>query len=303
MSRRTRILLYIVFGFCALVISFVLTFPFDVLGRFMENEVARDLPGAALTVNRIGVSLPVGLYLGDVLFEPPASDADNAPRITVASIRVHPAWSKLFTLKPGVSFSINALGGNVSGVAWTGGGLQHLDLTAKNVQLNDQGQLEKLSGLQVEGALNGKLTVAVGPSTVKGQPPGITDGTFVATIDDARIRGGKVMGFTLPDTSLGSPEFEVDISKGEAKLEKLRTKGGDLDATVTGSVSLRPNPIQSLVHGTVKIRPSDDWLTRNPLIKGALSVAGSFKKPDGSIELPLNGPLTRPLNLPGFGHF
>jgi type II secretion system protein N len=314
MTRRTRILLYVLFGFFALSVSFVLTFPFDVLGRFMENEVAKDIPGAALTVNRIGVSFPIGLYLGDVLFEGPTADTDNEPRVTVAAVRVHPAWSKLLTLKPGLSFSVNALGGNVSGLAWMGGGAQHLDITAKGVQLSDQGQLEKLTGLQIEGTVSGKLSMAIGAPTsssssgLKGQPapagpPTITDGTLVATIDDARIRGGKVMGFSVPDTNLGSPEVEINVTKGEAKIEKLRTKGGDVEANVTGSISVRANPAQSLVHGQVKIRPSDDWLQRNPLIKGALSVAGSFKKSDGSIELPLNGPITRPLSLPGMGRF
>ena len=32
-----------------------------------------------------------------------------------------------------------------------------------------------------------------------------------------------------------------------------------------------------------------------------MSFAGPFRKPDGSLELPLSGPLTRPVSLPGMG--
>jgi type II secretion system protein N len=303
MSRRTMIALYVLFGFACLGVSALLTFPYDVLGRYLETEVARAAPGAAITINRIGPSLPLGLYMGDIVYEPPASDPDATTRFEIANVRLHPAWLKLLTLKPGVSFAVGVLGGKIAGTAWLGGGNQHLEVAATGVHIEDGGQFEKLTGLDLQGTLAGKLSAVVGAPVVKGGVPVITEGSLTASVDGAEVRGGKVMGFPIPQTDLGSPEVEVDITKGEATIQKLQTRSHDIDLTTTGSVSIRPALAQSPLRGSLKVKLSDEWFARNPSIKGLIGMAGPFKKADGSLELPLNGTLARPLSLPGFGGF
>lgn len=297
MSRRLKILLYVSFGIASLALSLVLTFPFDVLGRLLETEYAKAVPGGAVTINRIGPSLPLGLYLGNVVVEPPGPL--NGPQFQVESIRIKPAWMKLLTLKPGVAFAVKALSGAVDGQVWQAGSEQHLDVAANNVHLED-GQLEKLLGVQLQGIVSGHLSAGLVPGP-KGAPPGLTDGEIALTIADAHIKGGKVMGFPLPQTDLGAPEVEIKIEKGEAKIEKFKTKSPDIELNITGGASLKANALQSLLRATLKVKLTDEWQARNPTLKGALSLASKFRRSDGSLEVPLNGTLGRPINLPGMG--
>jgi type II secretion system protein N len=301
MSRRTRILLYVLFGCVTFAISLLLTFPYDVLGRLMETELAKDVPGAAVTINKIGPSLPLGLYMGDVVYEtPPTKDAENGTPIQIDAIRIKPAWLKLLTMKPGIAFNIRGFAGEISGQTWRAGQNTGLDIKAKDIHIEDGGFLEKALGVQLQGALTGRLNGVIGPSAFKGGPPTLNEGTFEATLDSARIKGGKVMGFSVPATDLGSPEISATITKGEAKIETIKAKSSDIDINGTGSLSIRQNMMQAPVHGNIKIKLSDEWFARNPTIKGMLSFAGPFKKPDGTLEVPLTGTLARPINIPGF---
>ena len=94
---------------------------------------------------------------------------------------------------------------------------------------------------------------------------------------------------------------EATGEKGEAKLVKCEAKGKDVTLTATATSTLRPQLAFSPVKGQLKVKLSDAFLEKNPALKAGLSLAGSFKKPDGTLEFPLNGTLARPMSFPGFG--
>lgn len=295
MSRRLQILLYALFGVFALVVAAFFTFPWDVLGRRIEAEAAKAVPGATLVVNEVGPALPVGLRLAGLVWQGPSQGTEPGLKVEVQRVRARPALLRLLTGKLGAGFDVQALGGEVTGQVLTAkSGALSLDARLRGMQLDDGGTLERATGLKLGGQVDGRVHLSRDEKGV------VTAGQIAGSINGALMKGGKVMGFTLPPLDLGAPEIQVAIENGEAKIEKFTTRSPDVELDVTGTVSLRPNLAQSLVKGSIKLRLTDAWLARNPDIKGMLAFAGPLKKADGSLEIPLNGPLHRAVSIPGF---
>lgn len=293
MTRRLQILLYAGFTVLCLFLAALWTFPYDAVGRRLEAETAKASPGTTLVVGDIGPAFPLGVKLERILLAQPRADGGEGTKIEIDSVRLKPAWMKLVTGKAGLAFDLGVLGGEVSGVAAMSRSGNELSATLDGLQLDSGGLLEKASGLQLLGATNGRVRL------VTDDKGAITNGEIIATIDGGKVKGGKIAGFAIPPLDLGTPEVEITIENGEAKIAKLEAKSSDLDLAITGNVSMRPQLMQSMIKGNARLKFTDAWLDKNGSIKGMLSLAGSFRKPDGALEVPLNGPLARPANLMG----
>ncbi len=295
MSRRLQVALYVAFTLFALAGSLVLTFPYGALRRRIEVEAGKAMPGSTLVINDIGPALPLGLRFADVVF---ARDlGDKQLKVKIDRIRLRPALWSLFTGKPGLLYTVDAFAGSVDGEVVrtkTGG---KVEAVIKGLQLDEGKTLERATGLDLTGGLSGRVELQTDSRGL------VTDGNIAAIVAGGKVKSGNIMGFSLPRLDLGSPEVNLIITKGQAKIAKAETKSPDLDFKATGDVSLAQNLMASLIKGNVHLRLTDAFLARNPTIKGMLGFAGPFRKPDGSIELPLNGPLMRPLSIPGFGGY
>jgi type II secretion system protein N len=290
MSRKLKFTLYAGFGVLCLFAGLLLTFPYEALGRRLEFQVAQAIPGATLVIKEFGPALPFGLKLADITFTPPVKEGQTPTPFQISKVRVTPAWLKLLTLKPGVAFTVDLLGGQISGQAVLGKESRFLDLRiekSKRLQLDDGSQLEKLSGLQLQGGVYGTASLVADAKT-----GAITSGAIDAQVDSAKLIGGKVMGMPAPATDLGSPEVSVVIEKGEGKFGKVGLKSGDLDVSVTGGVTFRADVCMSPIHGAAKVKLTEDWMARNPLIKSLLG-------PRPPTDFPINGTLCRPVNMGG----
>jgi type II secretion system protein N len=298
MSRRLRISGWLAFTGFSLVAGLVLTFPYDALGRRVEAEVAKAMPGTTVVIREIGPALPVGVRLGRVLLrrEPPPTTgpAASAIEVEIDRIRLTPAWLGLFTMKPGVNFEVDALLGKLDGSAQLASGGLRLRALARTLSVDEGGLMEKLTNVQLSGAVSGRVNLDL---DAKGA---VEKGLIEMGILNARLKGGKAGGFTLPPIDLGSPTLIADIEAGEAKQVKLSGKSPDLELEVQSSVSLRPVFSQSLAKGSMRVKFNDSWLNANPSFKGLLGLARQFQKADGALEVPINGPLSRPVPLPGF---
>lgn len=293
MTRRRKILLYTAFTLFALVASFVLLFPYDTLGRRLEAEITRASPGTTVIIHEIGPALPLGVRLADVELAREGKDGAPGTKFTIDRIRIRPAWLALLSGKPGASFTIDLLDGSVDGRAVMGRDGMKLEVVLNALQLDGK-QVEAFTGVQLGGGLSGRIDLERGAD---GQ---ISSGAIAAVLAGGKLRGGKIMGFSVPALDLGSPELSITIDKNEAKLAKFEARSPDLELGGGGSATLRPDLMSSLVRGSLKLKLTDSFLGKNPTIKGMLGFAGPMKKPDGTIELPLSGTLARPVSLPGF---
>jgi type II secretion system protein N len=295
MSRRLRVALYGAFFVLVLLLALLLTFPWETLARRVEQEAARASPGTTLAIGEIGPALPFGVRLANVVYQSEGRAGAAPSKWTFDRIRLRPAWLALMTGKAGVSFEVDILAGQVSGTATRAKDGLNIKASFDHMLLEEGKTVEDALGVPLAGTLHGKVDAATNP---EGK---ITQARFTATIEDAKVKGGKLAGFTLPALDLGRPEVELVVDKGEAKLTKCEAKGRDVTLTATATSTLRPQIGLSPVKGQLKIKPSDAFLEKNPSIKGALGLAGSFKKADGTLEFPLNGTLAKPMSFPGFG--
>jgi type II secretion system protein N len=295
MSRPLRIALYGAFFFIVLVLAVLVTFPWDTLARRIEEEVARSSPGTTLVIGEIGPSLPVGVRLANVVYQSEGKNGAAPSKWTVDRIRLKPVWWSLLRGRPGVSFAVDLLSGQLTGSATKSKEGTTVSASFDHMLLDEGKVVEEALGVPLAGTLHGSLEAT---ATADGK---LTTAHLLATVDDAKVKGGKVAGFTLPTMDLGRPEVDLVVEKGEAKLVKCEAKGKDVTLTATATSTLRPQLGFSPVKGQLKVKPAEAFLDKNPALKAGLSLAGSFKKPDGSLEFPLNGTLSKPVSLPGFG--
>src|SRR4051812_4766522 len=107
MSPRIRRLLYVLFTLFCLAAGMILTFPYDVLGRRIEAEAAKAMPGSTLVIGETGPALPLGVRLGDLMLERPGKDGVAGPKFVVESVVVRPSLLSLLGGKPGVTFVVD----------------------------------------------------------------------------------------------------------------------------------------------------------------------------------------------------
>jgi type II secretion system protein N len=293
MSRRVRLLLYSLFALFSFTAALLLTFPYETLRRRLESEASRRSPGTTLVINEIGPALPLGVRLADVLYAKAAKGSETATKYTFDRIRLTPSLLSLLTGRVGINFALDLLGGTIQGTAAFGASGGKVSAELDGLQLGEGKLVENATGMQMLGAATGRLEATTGAD---GQ---VTDGLVRLNIDGAKIKSGKIAGFTLPPLDLGTPALEIDIAKGEAKLTKLEAKSSDIELGGTATVNLKPDLMLSPIKGSLKLRPTEGFLSRNPALKGAMGLAGPMRKPDGSLEVPLNGTMGRPVSLPG----
>jgi hypothetical protein len=89
------------------------------------------------------------------------------------------------------------------------------------------------------------------------------------------------------------------VENGVARLEKTAARGGDIDADVDGTLSLRPLLSLSQADLHVRFKPSDKWLGENAMIKGAIGLIQNARQGDGSYAFTFTGPLARMTPRPG----
>lgn len=287
MSVRRKFLLYAVFTVAAFGAGLVLTFPYDVLGRRLEAEAARALPQSTLVIGEVGPALPLGLRLGRIVL----ARGGGAEKLELDRVRIRPSLLRLLALKPAIDFDVRAFSGEARGRV-VAGAAPSLDLRVDGMRLEGASLLRQLTGLQLAGELSGRARLSLDGSGA------ITDGQIEATVASLQLAGGTVAGFSVPALDLGSPELDVSVEQGVARIGRLATRSPDGTVDVSGEISLKPVLGHSPIKGRAAIRLEDAWLNRNPTVKGLLGFAGGWRKPDGSLEIPLDGPLNRPARLP-----
>src|SRR5207302_2834924 len=163
--------------------------------------------------------------------------------------------------------------------------IDELQLNAVDIDLK-QLPMKELTSLD----LNGRLTLKADLSRMS--PLDQASGQVTATIKGGVVNGGQVRGFTMPKLNLGEIDAQATLDKGLAKVDKTAARGGDLDASADGTLRLKPLLSLSQADLHVSFRPSDAWLSANPVFKVLLSAVNNARQPYGSYVFTLNGPLS-----------
>ena len=293
--RLRRFLLPAV-GVVAFFLFLMLTFPFDVLARRIEVEAQRS--GADVSIGSMGPAFG-GVSARDVKvrLQPAPGSEGAAPEVHLDALDVSPDLFALILRRTSFGFALKGYGGSAKGhVALSNDpkapGVTSLRLDARDIDLSTL-PLKEMAGVEASGKLQLKADLS---SLIPAETAG---GAVALALDGAGVAGGSVQGFPIPKSSLCRVDGSVVVEKGVARLEKTAARGGDIDADVDGSLSLRPLFSLSQADLHVRFKPSDKWLGENAMIKGAMGLIQNARQGDGSYVFTFTGPLARMTPRPG----
>jgi len=282
-------------GLIAFAIFLMLTFPYDTLAQRIEVEAQRG--GAQVTIGSLGPAFG-GVRARDVKVRlASAPGAEASPELHLDRLEVTPDLFALLLRRTSFGFSLTGYGGTAKGhLALSRDprtpGLSSLRVDARDIDLSTL-PLKELGGVEASGKLQLKADLS---SLIPAETAG---GAVTLVLDGGAITSGAVQGFPLPKTTLGRVDGAVAVEKGIARLEKTSVRGGDIDADVEGTVSLRPLLSLSQADLHVRFRPSDRWLEANAMIKGAMGLIQNARQGDGSYAFTFTGPLSHLTPRPG----
>jgi type II secretion system protein N len=290
-----RLLLPVLFvvGF---LLFLVWTFPFDEIARRLEAEVRAQ--GGDLTIERLRSAGLTGVSaLGVKLRLPGPPGAEPGAEIKLDRVDVKVDVLPLIVRRVGFSYAFEGYGGKGQGHATLakdprGGPLDQLSLNANDLDVRLL-PVKDAAGMDFTGHVQAKVDLK------QLSPPDQASGNVNLTLKGGGITAGKLMGATLPKTSLGDLDVNATLDKGVAKLEKTAARGGDIEADAEGTVRLKPLMSLSQADLRVHFKPSDAWLNSNPLFRGLLSAVGNARQPDGAYAFQITGPLSNLNSRPG----
>lgn len=306
--RWLKTLGYVAFGLFALVFWLYVTFPYDAVRRRISSE-ARNA-GLSVQMASIGPGL-FGITAKDVRISKLAGEGADAPAaLQLERVALRPS---LFPL--GVALRANAMGGTITGsVGPLGDVSAHLELNELDPA---KGNLEALTGLQLEGRLNGMLDFeiprAAGGNTNAGAAAGgglafaQADGIISLDFENVVIKGGTVQvpyygqmtPFDVPRITLGAVNGRIVFEKGAGKLEGVQIVGEDLDIRADGTIKLANNLQFSELDVNAKLKAQPEFVKRLGIIGAGLSVLPADRE-DPSYRLArISGFLGRPNFGPG----
>ncbi|HTO95410.1 MAG TPA: type II secretion system protein GspN [Myxococcales bacterium] len=279
----------------AFLLFLVLTFPYDVLARRIEMEAQRA--GVELTIGSAGAGGFASLKARDVRVRVVPASGEPWPELRFDRASFRPDLLALILRRSSFSFSVAGYGGAARGHVSLSSdprlpGVSSFRIDADDLDLSTL-PLREMMGL----AAGGKLRLNADFPAL--QPAEAAHGSLGLQLEGAAITGGAVLGFIVPRTSIGRVEGSVTMDKGVARVEKASARGGDIEADVDGSVSLRPLLSLSQADLHLRFRPSDRWLNENAAIKGMMGLIQNARQPDGSFLFTFTGPLARLQSRPG----
>ena len=301
-SPRMRVVpRYVALGLVGFVFFLVLTFPYDAIRQRITQE-ARSV-GLYVRIGSLGPGF-FGVRARDVQVSmlSDGSEAKPPEPLKIDALSLRPS---LFPL--GVAMGAKLMGGTVSLVA---GGLsaRSLDLTLEGLSLSG-GNLKGFSGLDLEGTVDGQLTLDVpavtGPEAKGGHAndPNLAEASGGASLNLKRvtIRGGTLPGsfpLDLPRLVLGNVDANLKFEKGQGTLDRLTAQGGDLEVRGIGTLKLAKQLSYSEMTLGVKMKPTPELL-KNGIIGMGMSALPEDPATPGFRCARGSGFLGRPNFLPG----
>lgn len=273
MSQQTKtarwkiVLGYVAFSLFALVACFLLTFPYGALRARIATEALKSgtvvridkmRPGfIGLVAKGVRISQPPAPLNAETIAALTSGDPDTARMLGPAELGEALVVDSLFfrptLFPPGITFRMDALGGEISGSL--------SDFSSQSIQLRleklDPSSLKGLTGLDLEGSLNGSLKLTLPKSPGAGGKPGEADlsqadGELSLEGQNLLLKGSvEGAGVTakgspvallfpsgLPRIPVGELQALIKFEKGQGTVETLKLGGDQLEIRGTGTVKL-----------------------------------------------------------------
>jgi type II secretion system protein N len=244
--RRTLMALYI--GVAAAVFLYV-GFPSDAVRSHVSQRLSAGLPGLSLGIGALRPTVTAGLELTDVRI----AYAQNAVA-AFDRVRIQPDLLSLFQTNTGYSFTGSLGGGEVTGRAEVdaAGPAPKVSMNARidGILVQQVDRLRSLYGHRLSGRLDGQLnTTATGALNGK------------LTITDGQIELASPL-LAQSRFTFRTVEADLSLQNRSLLLRSGRLKGNELDADVSGTITLDPAQAANAMNLSGRVTPHHALLSR-----------------------------------------
>lgn len=299
--RRRKIMVglgYGVFAFAALVLCLYLTFPAEAVGQRLAQEVSKRTQGSvSVSFDFISPYRLSGIRAKGVHVR--LMQAGEQPReLTLSSVSARLRLLPLLWLAASVDATVE-LGAGSIGARLTPrrDGSLSASLDIDGVKLSDPPLFAALLGLQVDGVVDGALTIDWSTDVKK------SSGKATLKLAGAQVEG-SIEGFTLPRVGAGNVELELVLEAGKLRVASFKQQGGDLEAKLSGTSLMNAQVANSSLDFCLEVKPDPQFLDRDPKMKAVAQLAevSLRKSPQGFLDVPLTGTLGSPRLRAGLCH-
>ena len=228
--RRTRLVQigYAAVGLTLFAAYLISTFPYS-------STLSKVLAPIGLELSSVSqsASFPFGARLAGVRLSS-TRPASAGPLIESPAVTIAPAFLSILTLHPGVRVKAALYDGVVNLTLRPGGGGTAISYDLDSVDLTRQ-RLVAIPGAAAAGMLSGSGNLWLASSEIADTGDGELSAaglTLTSPFATSPIRLGE-----------GHSKFKLD--QGILTIEELKTSGGDLALSATGTIQLAPDPRQS----------------------------------------------------------
>jgi type II secretion system protein N len=287
---------YGAFSMAALFVGFYLTFPADAVGQRLAHEVQQKSDGAVtVSFDEISPYRLSGVAAEEVKIRT-QKEGQQPLELRFDEVRVRLRLLPLLLLRTSFDAQLTLGEGEAEAtITPLRDGELSAALELDEVNLASPPIVPTLVGLAIGGTVTGSLSADLR------KDPKATGGRGKISITGASLGPGTIQGFTLPGIELGNLELELAIEQGRAKVSSFRQQGGQVQAKLSGSGTMKPDLKQSAIDLCLELKPDPAFLEKNPKLKAALQIAEIQlkKNSEGFLNVPLVGTLAHPRFRPG----
>jgi type II secretion system protein N len=278
---RTKILkgfLYSALFFAGFALFIYFTFPWDRLVT-LGVRMAEDRAKMTIDIKNFSPSFGTGVVAEEVtiITKPAAGDKEGTSYVLKnVSARIS-LWS-LVTGSYRLTFQGELLGGSVEGdVSLSSTNDKSIALALSGLDISQISLISGYIGLPVQGRIGGDINLEIpakGLRTSNGTISLRIDGGKVgeagAKLDPSKHGGRKTPGYDTSITlvegaSLGTFVCNIDIKDGKGDIKEFGAAGGDVEASMDGSILLRDGFVNSVLSGVLKFRFDEGYVERNKM--------------------------------------
>lgn len=284
---------YAAFFLFAFVVSLYLTFPWPAAKDRALAEASRAT-GMEIHAKSVEPSWVTGIIAQDVEITP--KDFEEPIEIDRLSARLH--LLPLITGGRGVSVQMPLAQGSVEADIVDSSASTEVKADLRGLQLALVPGLKEATDLPLSGKLNLEADMVLD----KAKPEASSGLLHIGGAGLELLKGGKVGGMTLPfELTIGDFDWRIPIEQGKAQLSKLKIEGGSVLLELDGTVTMAKEPVRSVLNLTVKFKPTDAFLKKEPLLGALLNNIQRAKGSDGYYAYALTGTVKHPRFFPKRG--
>jgi type II secretion system protein N len=272
-ARRTLLALYLVL---MTVVFLVLGFPSEALRTHAARRLSAMMPGLAVTVADVRPALPAAIELQGVRI----AHADR-PLAVIDQLTVRPELLTLLQSKSVYRFEGSAGGGEISGRTEvdSAGSTPKVRMTAQvgGLQLQQVPAMRDLYGGRLSGRMDGSITLTdAGALTGK------------LSVSDAQVELPAPV-FDQTRFSFRTADADLLLQNRSLLVRNGRLRGTELDADISGTISLDPQQAARAVNLVGRVTPHPAFVAKT---EGSLPA--NLLRRRGALPFRVSGPLDGP---------